>query len=62
MPEFKTEPHKDETVNGYRLKCYESDPYYYVEVFKEGEMVHDCLLMNDEADFEKLKDKYKKRP
>jgi hypothetical protein len=61
MPKFETLPHKDLLVsNGYRLKVYESDPYYHVKVTKDGLDVEDHLLMNDEAELEELIQKYER--
>lgn len=56
---FETLAHKEpKTESGYHLKCYESDPYYHVEVFKAGELVDSHLLMNDEAELDALVKKY----
>jgi hypothetical protein len=60
MTKFETMPHKEARVNGYHLKVYESDPYYHVEVTKDGKKVDDHLLMNDAAELETLKAKYER--
>jgi len=58
---FETLPHIVETVNGYVLKVFESDPYYHVEVSKDGKHYDDHLLVNDVADYETLKIRYKNK-
>jgi len=60
MTKFETKAHKEETVNGFVLKVYESDPYYHVKVTRDGTDVDDHLLMNDVAEFEALKAKYER--
>jgi hypothetical protein len=58
---FFTPAHKEpKTESGYHLKVYESDPYYHVEVFKDGVLVDNHLLTNDEAELEKLVKKYER--
>lgn len=58
---FFTPAHKEpKTENGFHLKCYESDPYYHVEVFKDGELVDSHLLMNDTDELESLVKKYER--
>jgi len=52
--------HKEEKVGGYHLKCYVSDPYYHVEVFKDGELVDSHLLGNDTSELEALVKKYER--
>jgi len=52
---FFTPSHKEEeTKNGYHLKCYESDPYYYVVVYKNGAKVDSHVLTDDDGEFDKL--------
>jgi len=61
MPTFKTEAHIKETVNGFVLEVFESDPYYHVQVTKDGKHFDDHLLSNDEAEFIALVEKYKNK-
>ena len=58
---FETKPHIDETVNGYRLQVFESDPYYHVIVSKGDKHIDDHLLVNDNVEFKSLKLKYERR-
>lgn len=58
MPKFETPVMKDEIVNGYRLKMYESDPYYYVEVSKDGKHITNHLLSDRKYQYEQLKKRY----
>lgn len=51
---------KEFEVNGYSMKVFESDPYYHVEVSKDGKHFDDHLLMNDESELEGLKRKYER--
>jgi hypothetical protein len=37
---------EEHEVNGYLLKVFESDPYYHVEVSKDGVHVDDHLITN----------------
>lgn len=61
MTTFETKSHKTETTeSGYVLKVYESDPYYHVEVTKDGKTVDDHLLMNDTDELAELCRKYEK--
>jgi len=57
---FETPAHKEANVNGYLLKVFESDPYYYVKVSKDGKDYDSHLLMDDEGEFETLKLKYER--
>lgn len=60
MTKYETVPHKEIKVNGYHLKVYESDPYYHVEVTKDGKNVDDHLLLNDVTELEDLKMEYER--
>ena len=60
MPKFETPCMKDETVNGYRFMMYESDPYYYIEVFKDGNNVGNHVILDCKSEYEELKKGYDK--
>ncbi len=47
-------------VNGYLLKVFDSDPYYHIEVTKNGKHVEDHLLSNAEDELVALIETYKK--
>jgi hypothetical protein len=52
---------EEHEVNGYLLKVFESDPYYHVEVSKDGVHVDDHLLTNRHEKLSALKEVYKKK-
>ena len=60
MPKFETPCMKDETVNGYRFMMYESDPYYYIEVFKDDKLVTSHVVCDCDGEYEELKKRYDK--
>ena len=54
MTDWSSPVHKERKVNGYHLKCYVDDPYYWVKVYKDEKEVDGHLLNNDSSDWESL--------
>jgi hypothetical protein len=60
MTDWSEPIHKEIKVKNYHLICYVSDPYYFVEVYKDGKILNTHLLNDDKLEFENLIKQYGK--